>query len=640
MVCKKCGKEFEGTVCPDCGGQAEETAQKRLSPSAPEGAAVLYGILRYAGAVLFMLYAALLFAFYAAPLGTVFGISLGSVYALDTYRESAPLFGVCVSLIVFGAVMAVAGAFLLIPSLRRVYKGTKLRIRGKCVPAEKFITFFILALYAVMLIVSIAAMAAVGGEELEIGAAPILVMVFSVVFAGVTVGAFVWRNVLAKADPSLPEREAEDGEAQRAARRARSIAYEKEFAKTQKTEPYLVKEEPVPVPKPTGYDEVNALARFDRFLLFFAGGILLPFLLIAMIAFSMDVTQERRMLFFWLLCAAVWLVGILTFAFCAATRPKHKVTEFSVRSPLNALLWALWPIAAAVAAFGIFYLFAEFAPSSAGMKPGSQLWTWFTVVFIILLACFLLSAWIVRPRLRGDVKFAFYGSTRPKASEKPQIGYADYAAGSRAYIDGYNAVNAAKTRQDARARLFVPLVATAVAAVVLIAALVPAFSFSLPKALRSLRPGDAAESVTELCGEPYSGTGSSSYVYYSGAYLSILQKWENYDPESAGSAEEALQDAVDMAKDMERLRTMDYTYAEITFESTGVVSVLYDASRNDSKGETEKTVKEAEALSEDGAYTYYTVEYTDGSYYLGRAQFGDEAEKIVYNPFGDTIPLA
>lgn len=349
-------------------------------------------------------------------------------------------------------------------------------------------------------------------------------------------------------------------------------------------------------------------------------------------ALALETTDVRRMLLFWLLFAAVELIAVLAFAFWAETRPRHKISAWSVRSHSNALLWAAWPCAAAAVAVVFFVLVLGKTPGAA-----SQLWTWLQIVFTILVVVFLLTAWIVRPRLRADVKFALYGVARPKATDAPAVSFAEYEAQSRTYAAEDERVNAARAKRYRRARIFVPTAAAILSAVVLVSVLVPAFAaIRLSSAARSVRPGDTRDDVTALLGEPYGGqTSDTVFLYYSGEYLSILRKWEDYG-ENPDDMEDFLQDMADYEADMRRMETMKHEYVEIAFDSTGVVSVLYDAARVDADPYAEKAVESVELLSEAASYTYFAVEYTDGSYCMGRAA---GAEETWHDAFGNEIDV-
>ena len=76
--CFKCGAEFEGDVCPECGAQSQQDVDV-VSVAQPQG--LLVKILNYAPIALYALWAVLLWAFYATGITAApFDISMYDYY--------------------------------------------------------------------------------------------------------------------------------------------------------------------------------------------------------------------------------------------------------------------------------------------------------------------------------------------------------------------------------------------------------------------------------------------------------------------------------------------------------------------------------------------------------------------------------
>lgn len=340
MRCAKCGQEFEGNFCPNCGTPVprqehcpqcgkpraegerfcsacghkyetapasaaeptEKAAAAAAAPSAeePQRAAQtdakpcaalafldgskekVYPLLQYLPACAFALFAVLLFAFFAAPLAAVpfFG-GMGSVYTFGA--ELPELAGTSVALLVF-AVLALGLAACM---LAQVFLPTY-RLRAVALFGRTFLLGTVLAAAAgvflfLFFLLGCIACGIAAGQGLSAGACSVLLILFSILFA-VPVAAPLLRFLLAKRHPDLAaaERAALAAAGQRAKQQKEPSAALAAFLQS---EPVL----PPPVPKPQKppypqdgpVRDVNACMHQKRriaffFLMVFVG---LPFLL-------------------------------------------------------------------------------------------------------------------------------------------------------------------------------------------------------------------------------------------------------------------------------------------------------------------------------------------------------------------------
>ena len=212
-ICPECGGKFEGRFCPDCGAHWVEKKNCPQCGTEVDGAARFCGscgysfsgrqaavqsggvseasikktaiFYKYAVVVLFGLLSALSFAFFAAPVSKdpFFGMSAGSVYDRLFGKEGdlsgfigmvhiAPVFLSVLGVLIFigGIVMALTDA-----------KGFN-RLDQAC------LTFFIL-----YMITSIGLMATVE-EGMKVGACPVLMLIFSILFTAAAITVLVLRK--------------------------------------------------------------------------------------------------------------------------------------------------------------------------------------------------------------------------------------------------------------------------------------------------------------------------------------------------------------------------------------------------------------------------------------------------------------
>ena len=687
MVCKNCGREFEGTFCPSCGTKAEgalpvcpvcgaphaagdlfcprcgydyrrpsasvpmagtaapqavhnapavrpappvqpaqpaeavpEAAPAAQSappvPPAPASKAKLYGLLRYASAALLGLYAVLLFAFYAAPLASVFWSALGSVYDFKVF-EGLKTASIGIVLIVFGVLTAVAAAVLALIGKKTV-RGKKFCIFQKSISAEWLFAGVACAVYLVMLIVGIAAAAVVGGEDMEAGAAPILVIVFALVFAGATVGLQLWRRVLGKREPALLIEEAAASEAVRVAKKPK-----KEAAVTGHAEEALLAEGYGE--KPAQFDAVNALVRFKRVMLFILFGLILPVCASMVIgsftspsgAASVRIREESEAFMIRMICGITfpcWAVSIAA-ALLFARRPKHKFGRAKMCGALSGWLWSL----------GYFILSMPLGYAALfdiAFRGKGYDWLMAIVVSVTMVS-FIVSvvACVGASKLRKRARIAFYGTTKPDREQEPLIAFAEYEKRSIAYT----AVQKQKMKPPYSVRVkvkwisFVAVTLAAVVTAVLVITFVPEKRIDL-RDVKEIELGDYRSSVTYVFGYPYNQDPDDLvYEYYNGDYEDMLRRYNDLMKNA-----DSLEDLKELARLEEDLNTTVRQYLRITFEGSQgfakVAAVYFDAAYSD-----DVTVQKREAgtsiveLDEESSRVSYSVEYTDGSYCLGTA---------------------
>lgn len=239
--CTKCGNEFEGNFCPYCGEKRSEisfcrncggkvdfglqfcptcgkplNAEKTVTREKKEVSGgfkeKLYNLLKYVPAIVFSLFSVLLFVFYIAPVASVpfFG-GMGSVYSFNEgILEAFPeLKGEMISLIIFAvlALLCAVGSWVVLLSEKTKYKTVRIaRIDVKFSLISEFVGY---AFYLIFLLLGSIICGKVSAGGAGAGACPILILVFSIIFALIAVGSKVAKYLLNKFYPEYAEKEYE-----------------------------------------------------------------------------------------------------------------------------------------------------------------------------------------------------------------------------------------------------------------------------------------------------------------------------------------------------------------------------------------------------------------------------------------------
>lgn len=209
--CKKCGAEFEGKICPKCGEPFEEHAPEYMRSER----FILYKIMTYLPAALFLLFGVLAFIFLAAPVTkiTSTGLALGAVNVGSAYKavSAAGVNGLRDPSVAAVACAVAVIAFLFIHVVYALYYGKRTPL------VYGFFVFYLAYLIIGSVMIANTASLDMGLGALAAGACPICFLVFSILFAGGTVASLVVTAKLGKA-PEIMEMKAEaeqDKEARR-----------------------------------------------------------------------------------------------------------------------------------------------------------------------------------------------------------------------------------------------------------------------------------------------------------------------------------------------------------------------------------------------------------------------------------------
>lgn len=648
---------------------------------ASAGGAKAYAVLRYAGAALFALYTLLLFVFYTAPLAVMsgFGESMGMASVWDYnnemtgYAEVPSLQNACLTLIIFAVLMLIAAAVLLAVTIPAKAKGKKVRLFGKETGFDWLVTGITCVLYLVMLIVACVAMGAVSSEDqgmgmLKAGGAPVLTLVFAILFALFAVGAQIARMMIAKKYPAVSEAENAVGEKARAAVQANAKAGAADASAAASEQgggaSAPVSAEYQPGDAPAQYEEVNALVRFKRGLLFVLFGLMLPVALGAIIGATAISSLDMSLRFFVCFVVAWWVVAIVG-QILFSRRPKHKFNDAQMRGALHGGLWSFGYIVLCYALFiASVIVLVDQANSGLGSTGGSIESLVSIVVYTIPTAVLSTASFILTfvssigvSMKRRDAREAFYGTSRPRIKQAPAISFEEYEKRSRAYVAALDAERkpSPKARNAIKGVSFGVVLLAAVITVIVVLSSYAGSAFNISK-IKEIARGDSRDEVIELLGEPYGydkDPNASVFVYYSENYASLLRRAEELgeDVDSFDDLENALEEA---AKLEEQMWDMQYQVITVTFGADGVESVSYDAAHinsdvDPSKSYSTKTLLD-ENMNEIGSIEqfaetdlYYSVEYYDGSYYFGLLERGFVAtvtgEENVegYDPYGNNI---
>ncbi len=660
MVCKKCGREFEGTFCPNCGERvgAEQNVcpvcgtphaagdafcpkcgysfraggAEKAVPAQPavRSEVKAYRAMGLASGWMFVLYAVLMLIFMATPVAAATigkGSSFGNVYALGGVVTG--LRGACIAAIIF-AVLAV-----LVAAVVALYQ---LTASGKSGFSPLYMPLALSAcvFYIIQFIIACAMLGIVGGVDggvglIKAGAYPVLALIFSILWLIVGVALLVLRALLAKRDASVKQ----TAEADRDARAAEAERLHAENAVPQAA-------------APRGYREINRLARFDRFSRFFLFGIILPMLLVLLCMLpsiqSESMTDKQYTAVYWAVTLMCWVIGAAIFFAFFFGKPKHKIGASLCCGKRNGILWGLFPLLVAVVWF-VAIVGSSFAIDNLTTDAFTVFISCiFVPLILIIIEAFVI--WIGRRKLRNSVKLAVYGTLHPAGNAAPLTPFADYQTESRAYAAYTAWASGATFVSTVRNRSAVMACAVVLAAVlgvsILIPGLAPERRLPFTEAVRKIELGTSKEEVLELLGEPngdYANKESDFYEYYDALYLELKEMtagggasedFDDSDIEDWGDLEDAFEDALEDAEsslsDGDKLGQFAHMYTQIRFnEEDEVTSIVCDTAYRDSAPEA-ATKKGTATLVETSGYrryafneVYYKAVYDDGSYVIERA---------------------
>ena len=247
--CPNCGEKFEGgKKCPNCGAAVGENAkfcnecgeslqekseksetqsEKPAKKEAPktndtlktkglsvEATQKVYTYLKYAPFAALALFAILLFGLFAAPvlemsLGEgLSNINLGSVYDVQDFAlsEFSELTGSLIALIVMLVIAVVFATIYGLSVFLKKLKYKNFKTGQKNVFLPEILTYVSFAIYLIVVAISIAIIATIavldeGTGLLATGPGPIMMIVFSAIFALTSGGALIARVVMAKKYP-------------------------------------------------------------------------------------------------------------------------------------------------------------------------------------------------------------------------------------------------------------------------------------------------------------------------------------------------------------------------------------------------------------------------------------------------------
>jgi hypothetical protein len=265
--CLNCGEEFEGNFCPECGtkwrtdkicpecgavnstnakfctecgcdlfnnikaGGSTERASRSVASEIGTNTGVtsflnkVYPYFKYVPAALIALFSLLLFAFYAAPVAVMVGgggipdESLGSVYTMsELFGEVAEVKGAVITLIVLAVLSLGFSAVAVLLALKPYYHYIKTVTISKFkFTLNQIMAYVSLVVYLIFFIVGCVICGEIGSLDGGLGifgsgACPILIIVFSLIFALLTAGVIVSDYFLNKKLPqsTTKERAAKD----------------------------------------------------------------------------------------------------------------------------------------------------------------------------------------------------------------------------------------------------------------------------------------------------------------------------------------------------------------------------------------------------------------------------------------------
>lgn len=223
-ACPRCGNELSGSVkfCPECGCPIEHEKdnefdaierEKKSAQNSIELSKRIYGILKYVPMALALLFAVLLPLLYIAPIveaNEMLGAENINIYSLDE-----DFFGVSVAFLALMCLAFLLAAVLLFIYLNKEKRQSHIIIFGRLriYIGDLVALSAIVLIYLPCLIISAVAMGQaaelnelVGGGLVDVvyaGAAPKAVLSFAVIFSVFAVSSDVARILLGKANPEL-----------------------------------------------------------------------------------------------------------------------------------------------------------------------------------------------------------------------------------------------------------------------------------------------------------------------------------------------------------------------------------------------------------------------------------------------------
>ena len=248
--CFKCGTEFEGNFCPECGEKYQEekicpkcgakqegsarfcgscgysfvspassTGNKDTKNNVPENKSKIYSILLNLPSILFVLFSIALMLIFLTPVAespsvsimgeTIPSESFGNVYQISNYEDTS-LTGSLTFLIALGAISVFLAFLVLICGLFYKLRYKKVTINSKSIYVRNILTgignvvFFITFIISCVILTQISSLDE-GMGIITAGLAPILTLVFTLLSCIISIGCVAGCHVLNKRYPSLIE---------------------------------------------------------------------------------------------------------------------------------------------------------------------------------------------------------------------------------------------------------------------------------------------------------------------------------------------------------------------------------------------------------------------------------------------------
>lgn len=240
-VCPKCGAELKAGAkfCPECGfslsAQTDEAPAPvgEVAPAADETAVSsaatvaahsgsggaqkkLFSVFRFLPALLLLGFSALCFLFFTADVGkasVAMGMNsgTGSVYKVIA-DGSGKIKTTLISLVLFAAITVIFAVIYTVFTFKADFKSKTAKIGGKTFLLTDILCCVGYALYFIVFLTACIACGQISEKNAFVKVSPsagiILVVVFALIFALVSVGCTVTRFLLAKRNPVLKEEEA------------------------------------------------------------------------------------------------------------------------------------------------------------------------------------------------------------------------------------------------------------------------------------------------------------------------------------------------------------------------------------------------------------------------------------------------